>query len=251
MLILFISMESNNTIASPPKRSYRLVTFFTLILTVFLAALALFLYTRISGISTKNQAYQEYLNKLNELQGEISGFAYRAGEPILEARMGFIIFVSTGEVEKREIAAKDGEIAEVHTVTGISKNVKDNPVKVEVVVQAVLRNEGEDVFSFLLEKFVNDRGLNFGVDKETLLSEKRLKEVFSPGTTVWVSFWILPLDLDSPVLDPEGSWVKLHNLAEKSGNIDINSLNEFINSELRSDYKKIIIPSSYAFLDNP
>ena len=242
---------SNNLIVNPPKRSYRLVTFFPLILTVFLAALALFLYTRISGISTKNQAYQEYLNKLNELQGEISGFAYQLGEPISEVKEGFIIFVSTGEVEKREIAAKDGEVAEVHTIAGISKDAEGNPVKIDIVVQAVLRNEGKSVFPFILQKFVNDRGLNFEVDRGVLLSKKRLKEIFSPGTTVWVSFWIFPLDLDNPLLDSEGSWVKLHNLAEKTGNIDINSLNEFINSELRSDYKKIIIPSSYAFLDNP
>ena len=195
---------------------------------------------------------QKYLDKLNGLQRKVYGFVSQPEDPSLEVTEGYLIFISTGEVEKKEIVANDtGEIAEVYTITGISKDVQGIPVEVEVVTQAVLRNEGINVYFYPLERFVNDRGLSLAFDERTLLSVERLKQVFSSGTTILADFWISPLNLKSPYLDSEGSWVKLHNLAEKTDKIDINSLAEFVRSGLTHEYKKIIIPSSYAFLDNP
>lgn len=151
-----------------------------------------------------------------------------------------INFVSTGDIRKMRLVDKtdDKDVGEVYVLKGYTYDISGRTRDLEVVVQAVHGETGENIYKELLSMIIQAERLDISISN--VLSISQLEKIF-PSSSNWrvetsiVGIAEAESGLTSEFLD------FINALGEKDY---YSSISRNVNSGLNEDFERVIMPES-------
>lgn len=223
-------------ITSNNRTSKKILPIAILVVVLILIIATIYLYFNLPEAETES-ALRE-VSQLNLQKDEVFNYVINQDGTVDQNRVA-ITFVSTGNIKKRELRNEDlgGTVGEIYVLEASSYDRMGNPSNINVVVQAVHLDSGENIYQSTLRAIVEAERLNLSASEPLSIDE--LRQIFSRN-----SVWQLETSLSSFESLSDEADIYLEFIEALGSDSYYTRIKTYVDSGLTTDLNEPILPES-------